>query len=715
MKHLMTARRLAAVSMAVCAAAWSSAAAAQVAATLPQPQFELSGSVELDRVDSTVRGHLEQIDAYLGDRQWNEAVEAIRARMAASPERLIGVTDRRFVGLRDYLHLKLAGLPPEGLALYRSRVDPLAESWYEQGLDDRDRALLCNVVEQAFASSFGDDALLALGDMAVERADYATARWHFERILPVEIPEDTPRAWPGYPDSPMDPAAVRARLVLVSILEGSMERARDELAAFEELHADAAGRFGGREVVYREALGQLLAESAAWPTPGPTPGWPTFAGNFARNKTAPATIDGGRIAWRIGLPQAAVEGGPVDALCFHPVLADDLVLAGGPEEIRAVRLGSGEPAWGRTETIFRAEGAGLSMIGLPATTLGVPRFTMTVHEGRLFARIGSPLTARPARRSAPAATGALVCLDLKAEGRLMWTVTPEEGWAFEGAPVARGDRVYAAMRRSDVRPQAHAACFDARTGERLWRRFVCGAETPARGILHEATHNLLTLVDDTLYLNTNLGAVASIGAREGWLNWVSLYPRSTSVDLASPAPHWNRSVNPCVYHRGTLLVAPADSPRIFAFDAAGGQILWQTGERVAGVQQLLGTTEEHLIACGDRLYWIGLSGAERGRIEHVWPEGDPLPGYGRGVLAGDWVLFPGRDRIVMFDQATAEPKKVVHLKPLGITGGNLLAAGDRLLIATEDELIALGPQGGEAEASPVAINVGWAWPTMAAE
>jgi len=31
-------------------------------------------------------------------------------------------------------------------------------------------------------------------------------------------------------------------------------------------------------------------------------------------------------------------------------------------------------------------------------------------------------------------TGNLICLDLAAEGRLLWKITPEEGWAFEGTP-----------------------------------------------------------------------------------------------------------------------------------------------------------------------------------------------------------------------------------------------------------------------------------------
>ena len=62
------------------------------------------------------------------------------------------------------------------MKLYRGRVDPVAQQWYEQGIARRDRKLLQNVVDQAFASSYGDDALMALGEMAFESGDYAAAR-----------------------------------------------------------------------------------------------------------------------------------------------------------------------------------------------------------------------------------------------------------------------------------------------------------------------------------------------------------------------------------------------------------------------------------------------------------------------------------------------------------------------------------------------------------
>jgi outer membrane protein assembly factor BamB len=254
-------------------------------------------------------------------------------------------------------------------------------------------------------------------------------------------------------------------------------------------------------------------------------------------------------------------------------------------------------------------------------------------------------------------------------------------------------------------PEAHVACFDAQTGRPVWRVFVCGAETPVRGIFPQNTHNLLTLDHQTLYYNTNLGAVAAISARDGRLQWVSLYPRAREGNLLKLAPHWARDLSPCLCDHGTLLVAPADSPRIFALDAATGQILWQTGTEVQDVVHLLGTTAEHLIASGDRLYWIGLRGADRGRVKHVWPDGPDKLGYGRGVLAGEDVLWPTREKIYVFDQKTARQKKVIDLVPRGAGGGNLLVAGGRLLIATGRELIALGPQGGSSTENTAELAV----------
>jgi outer membrane protein assembly factor BamB len=322
---------------------------------------------------------------------------------------------------------------------------------------------------------------------------------------------------------------------------------------------------------------------------------------------------------------------------------------------------------------------------------------MTVLRDKLFARMGSPLTGLPHDAATAARPGYLVCLDLAAEGRLLWKSEPAEGWAMEGSPVVDDRGVYVAMRRNDIRPQAFVACLDADTGRLRWRQFVCSADTPARSTFPESTHNLLTLADGTLYYNTNLGAVAAVAAEDGRLLWVSLYPRARRGNLASLAPHWQRVLNPCVLDSGKLLVAPTDSPRLFALDSATGQALWQTGTEVEDAVDLLGVAGQWLVAGGRKLYWISFKGDDRRRVMHVWPDGADKPGYGRGVLAGDCILWTTRDNLYLFDQRSAQPRRVVDLRARGASGGNLLVAEGRLLIATETELMAIGPYGGKAQ------------------
>lgn len=701
---------------------FASAAQAQIHVSTPSSRFELSETVQLDRADGTALAHLERAKACLAERQWDEAVETLRQVMENAEGKLLAVTPWRYVNLSDACQMQLAALPSEALKLYRRRIDPVAQKWYEEGVARRDAKLLSNILQQAFASSWGDKALMALGEMRLEEGDYSAARWCWERILPVRVPPGEVNTWPGYPDSTLDLAAVRARLVLVSILEGSPNRAREELSEFVRLHGDARGRLGGREVRFAAALAELLNQCILWPKAKLGPDWPTFAGSPTRNAIAPELIDVAGVQWRAvlrpptpSLPaplephSSAVADNPVAPLAFHPAISQGRVFAADQAEIFGFRTDTGQPAWGDNGASIYREGANVPLaIPGPGESLGTPRYTLAIADGRLYARMGTQITNPAQQPGLSVAAGSIVCLDLRAEGKLLWNIPADEGWAFDGAPIVAGASFFVAMRRNDIRPQAHVACFDTTTGRMRWRRFVCAAETPARGALAECTHTLLTLAGGTIYVNTNLGAVASLGVEDGRINWLSLYPRARNGNLLRMDAHWQRDLNPCLFDHGRLYVAPADSPRIYALDAATGQILWpgRHSDRPAetpvqdpldDVVHLLGVSGDYLIASGHKLYWIDIAGPRAGNIAHVWPQGGDKLGYGRGLLAGSYVLWPTREKIYVFHQQTARLKKEIELAPLGIRGGNLLVADGRLLIATSSELIVLGTNGGRKQ------------------
>ncbi|MHB8898859.1 MAG: tetratricopeptide repeat protein, partial [Thermoguttaceae bacterium] len=205
---------LAWIAMGLCAPA-----SGQVGLMSVSSQYDLSDEVQVEEAGRTVQTYLDRVDAYLADKKWSEAVDSLRRVMEDSGEKLLRVSSNRFVPARTICHLKLVDFPPEALGLYRDLVDPVAGQWFEAWQTGRDQAALERIVEEAFASRWGDDALAALGEVAFQQGHYAKARACWQQILPFQPPEGTRRTWLSYPDTDMNLAEIRARLILLTVLE----------------------------------------------------------------------------------------------------------------------------------------------------------------------------------------------------------------------------------------------------------------------------------------------------------------------------------------------------------------------------------------------------------------------------------------------------------------------------------------------------------------
>ncbi|MBX7168435.1 MAG: PQQ-like beta-propeller repeat protein [Pirellulales bacterium] len=675
------------------------------------PNTQLSDAVVVEEADAAARTHLEQARALFAASQWDEGIETLRQVMENYGDKLTRLTPQRYVTVREYCQRLIAGLPPAALSLYRSRVDAQAQSLYESGSKQRDARRLRDVAEQYFCSSWGDDGLMTLGELALADGDFGTARACWQQLVPNGELPGHPDAFTrlAVPDTQFDLALVRSRLVLASIAAGDRERAVRELDQFRQLHPQARGRLAGRDVSLAEGLTQLLEEAAAWPAAPRISTWSTFAGNAERNAVLAGEFDVAARLWEAPLRAAQIADANLAQnygfrprrvaednkalLSYYPLVYRDLILVNDEQEIQIFDLRTGRAPWGMTSHVLHApDSQSADRSVRPRRMLGTPRFTMTISDGRLYARMGSALTSVANEPLGIESPGTLVCRDLEAQGRLLWERPPDElGWAFEGTPVASGNFVYVAMRRAGVQPQTHVACYEAVTGRPVWRQMVCGADTPAHNQVSEASHNLLTLHGDTVYYNTNLGAVAALDAGTGRIRWLTLYPRARGGNLNDTAAHFYRDLTPCLYYQGLLLVAPADSPAILALDADSGQLLWESS-LPEDVVHLLGVAGGNLIASGDRLWWISLAQQEFKIIRRV-PEDHSLRGYGRGLLVGDQVIWPTREEILVFDSASGQQLRSISLAArrewdgTAVIGGNLLVTPEHLLIAGPDKLV----------------------------
>ncbi len=714
------------------------------------PQVELTAA-HVDAVAGNTSARLEQAHALVAARNWDEALDIYLELLGDRSGRVVALDNGRYVSLRTYCHLQLSRLPAEGLAAYRRRVDAQAEKWYRAGIANRDEHVLRRVVDELFCSSSGDDALLALGELALERGDYASARGYWEQISPLlrapngmpmwlalrgsdlnaKWPEverwwtsrDKPADWLAYPDTQIDLADVRARLVLASVRAGDLERAALELEVFRRLHPAAAGQLGGQKEMYLAALERLLAAARQWPAEPAKTDWSTFAGSEKRSTVAEPIASLLVPIWKEAIPLSppafargtpaepggASGGGLVDdvasaavresqrPLSCYPVVSDGVVVFADGAGIRAADLETGKSAITANGVLYRNESSVEKTQPTPFTAAGgvvhgVPRLTLDIADGIVFARVGTLATSH-VQASQSSARDRIIGLDLRREGLLTFRSSRVVGaWSFDGTPVSDGRRVYVAMRHSDVTPQAYVACFDATTGVQQWRTSIGSADTPAGGAGDEITHHLLTLVENRIYFNTNLGLVAALDAGTGEICWLSRYDRLTGksimVGFAGPL-HFDRDPSPCLYHEGLLMVAPSDTPAIFAMDANTGKTIWQN-DSFPDALHLLAVRGADLIVSGNRLAALD---AASGRSLWVWPESEHagIRGMGRGVVAGNEVFWPTRDAIYVIDANSGrQTRSPISLAPKS-GGANLVVAEGQLVVAGYDRLIVFGP------------------------
>ncbi len=584
---------------------------------------------------------LDRAERFLTDQQWDDAASALMRLLKSDNQNVIAVEERRFVSLAEYCNRLLAGLPAEALARYRALVDAPAESIYRQGVEQRSTVRLQEVVDRFFCSSWGDDALLALGEIALERGDYQAARNAWMTIAGQGSSLDERLIYPGT-DLPL--AEVEARLVLLSIREGDLHGAESKLRRFQEDHPTARGRMGGREVILADYLAILLQQSRLRPHRETRPEWITFAANYQRTNATHVTgaVRPYELLWSREIDN--------EHLKVYPVVAGNRVFYQDDAAVHALSLTDGQEAFVARGSMFRSTKP-------ESGSLGHARHTLTANDRQLFGVTSVSLGPRRASEGGDI-SAVLWSLDLEREGAISWEQTTDDPKvAFAGAPIVEDSRVYVPIRSNEQTARAGIACYDHSTGQLRWRRWLVQANTPATGWTSDHACQLLTYNAGVLYANTNLGAVAAVRAEDGQVLWLRTYQRyGTSWSKAKDADAYYRGPQPCIYHRGFVYVLPTDSIAVAALDASTGRVLWKSPVSDP-MARLMGVQNDHLVVYDAVPRALDLSSGVADESEQSPAAigasatiGEPLPSIDEAnfAFAGSYAIAAERKKLSVF-------------------------------------------------------------------
>jgi outer membrane protein assembly factor BamB len=672
-------------------------------------------------------GRLRAADALIRKKAYADGIDEYLRLIAENGDELVPeeapreaiASTRRSVQLRRLCHARIAVSAPPALRHYRARVDPRARRWLKDGTDAHDTRALRRVVDEAFCSSFAGQAIDLLGDLAFEKGNFAEARGWW-RLLALPASDAAP-ADPGarrFPDPQVDVARVRAKQVIALLFEGELRQAREDLTAIRKLHGQASGRLAGRTGNYADILQSLVAERLKrGPLSPEEEDWPTFAGSPSRNRVLNEALSqrlwANGPAWRVRLGGAAGEGdepageraeartAPGRRLAFHPVIAGRRVLVADARFITAYDLDSGR-------RLFRYDVKAPGRPGLDGLRMQVPappdvRYTLSIAEGRVYARLGTQLIG-PQKKEAPGEphpASYLVCLDLPAAKagkpaavKERWVAKASRAagaeYVFEGAPLVYDGRVYVAETCwAGGRLRTAVSCRDADSGALRWRQEVCEVSDADEEPAPRVQHHLLTLAGTSVVYCAHAGAVISLDGQSGRRLWGVRYPSRRPGAASTPAP---RDLAPCVAVGRRLFVAPLDSDRILCLDVETGRTLWE--REGMDVVHLLGVSAGRLIftTTGGIRALAAATGADDGGWRQ--PALGRLPAFGRGLLAGGWVLWPTQDpRLPLraLNEADGgqergsdllDPTRLHRLRP-----GNMAPGGGCLVVADTEELI----------------------------
>lgn len=597
----------------------------------------------------------------------------------AGVQGVVRIGERRWLSFARYARDRLLAFPEEGRKAFRAVADVEARALFDAAAGAGDLRGLESVWRTYPLASCADEALERLGDAAWEAGDAAVAldRWQLAA---------------GLAGGDLDPKRLAAKV--------------------------AAAR-------------RRVEAAASAPPPPLVPRWTVAGGDAAHCAPLPA-LHGIDAAARASMPMPPSEAGrswgqrarrmprfdglPIgrdEVSVAETVPAVDrgrLVLANG-NAISCFDLASGDRRWYQGVWVDRDRRPNVFYGATIAGGRVFSSFTKRVSKADFYR--GIPIVEEiPYRR--------LVAFSLET-GKRLWDQS-ESPDAFLShpmvsiglPPVERGGVLFAGATIYEAQFKCYVVALDAASGRLLWRRFIAGGQVELTMFGEpaiEPLHMQAAEKDGVVYCCTAFGAVAALEARTGEIQWISTYD-SIPIEAARTYYAQERSFPwrncPPVVSDGALVVAPIDSERAFAFDAASGELRWSI--EAMGLRRLVGAWAGRAVFHGERAHTIDI---RTGKLAAAYPRGRDAPSLGdeetgQGLIAGGVLVIPHPTRLVRIDVMTAERLPEIPLAGGIRQSGTLLYVGRDLVTVNPLQASvfrAYGPALDGAAATPVAPAV----------
>ncbi|WP_437186984.1 PQQ-binding-like beta-propeller repeat protein [Planctomicrobium sp. SH668] len=347
---------------------------------------------------------------------------------------------------------------------------------------------------------------------------------------------------------------------------------------------------------------------------------------------------------------------------IFPALWNDVVIVSDAAGVRALNLQTGKSAWPVDEHdegyLLQTSKRSGSSRAEPAE----PSYRGFIHEDYWYGIVD--------RR--------LVCLNLAAEGRLEWSLSPRDlvpittrnAW-FSGDPILGGGTIFVPIRQLDVTPQSTIYRFTLK-GEETWRSTPFALKSHQIAMKYDA----LAATDSHLLLYLGNDELVAFDIPTKKLQW-STRVTSTSTQPRQIAPNRILSTN-------EKFVVCADGNSGIAFNLEDGQKLWEL-RFATPVVRFCEESNGTFLCSGEQLTAFDAHTlAERWRFGGV---DLATSGFGRGVVRTPLLIWPTRDEIWVSDLQTGRVQRRIPLQQMtGEGGGNLLLTQNTVLIANRTSL-----------------------------